>query len=345
MKKVLSLVLAAVMALSLSTVAFAAADIVMVRGGAAVDMPPVTQNLSMMASNGEGQKLSVTIDTGASYASDFNITATVKKGSDVVKATVKKDDKKVEIQAIPDLTWSVNKTAEYKVEIKVKSKKAADYGQVTYTVSGVVSLKGDALANDDIGKVVKLNDVGGSSFDIGTAAGDDGYIIKVGDAIEDVTLNFTGIADPSMYMEFGKLYEQGTVNLVYNQKPAGYKDIQKANIDAELTFINFVAAPKFDVAGKLVVEADKGSYIYEIKDGKLAETKFAWDETVGGYSMRTNVLGAYVVSDVELEVAAAGSAQETNPGTGANDMVNVAVAMAVVSLAAAGAVAFKKASK
>ena len=39
---------------------------------------------------------------------------------------------------------------------------------------------------------------------------------------------------------------------------------------------------------------------------------------------------------------------ESNKGnvdTGANDMVSVAVAMAVVSLAAAGAVAFKKASK
>lgn len=338
MKKVLSLVLVAVMALSLATVAFAA-DIDMIKGGAAVETA-VTQNLSMMDRNGEGQKIEVKIDTGASYASDFNITATVKKGSDVVKATVKKDDKKVEIQAIPNMTWSVNKTAEYKVEIKVSSKKAADYGKVTYTVSGIVSLKNDPLTNTSTGTVKDIKNL--SSYDVTTA---NGYLIKASGSNEDVTLNFTELNDVFAYMEFSKLYEQGNVNLVYNQKPAGYKDIQKANIDAELSFINFVAAPKFDVAGKFVIEADKGSYIYEIKDGKLAETKFAWDDTVGGYSVRTNVLGAYVVSDIELEVAAAGSAQETNPGTGANDMVNVAVAMAVVSLAAAGAVAFKKASK
>ena len=53
----------------------------------------------------------------------------------------------------------------------------------------------------------------------------------------------------------------------------------------------------------------------------------------------------YVISDVELVAAAADSAADhetKNPDTGANDVVGVAAALAVVSLLAAGAVSLKK---
>ena len=61
---------------------------------------------------------------------------------------------------------------------------------------------------------------------------------------------------------------------------------------------------------------------------------------------------SYVVSDKELKAVAVSDSTsinttpnktDKNPSTGSVDFVNVAVALAVVSLAAAGAIAMKKA--
>ena len=51
------------------------------------------------------------------------------------------------------------------------------------------------------------------------------------------------------------------------------------------------------------------------------------------------------VEDDDVLVDEDGNAIEDNPGTGSSNAISVAVAMAVVSLAAAGVVASKKASK
>ena len=112
-------------------------------------------------------------------------------------------------------------------------------------------------------------------------------------------------------------------------------------------------------------------YIYELDaDGYLTDVtdKFTYsednDSTTGieGWSIRTRTLGTYIVSDTELDLdivddkddvdsedeASSSTSTDGNkgiPNTGSSDMVNVAVMAAVVSLAAAGAVAFKKRSK
>lgn len=78
-------------------------------------------------------------------------------------------------------------------------------------------------------------------------------------------------------------------------------------------------------------------------------------ERIPGWSHRTRQLGTYIVSDTELDVTVdepetsepADVETPTNngkdiPNTGSSDMVNVALVAAVVSLAAAGAVAFRK---
>ena len=115
-------------------------------------------------------------------------------------------------------------------------------------------------------------------------------------------------------------------------------------------------------------------YIYELDtDGYLTDVtdQFTYsednDSTTGieGWSIKTRTLGTYIVSDTELDLDVAyveddtttseeeassdasstSDGDKTIPNTGSSDMVNVAVAAAVVSLAAAGALAFKKASK
>lgn len=105
-------------------------------------------------------------------------------------------------------------------------------------------------------------------------------------------------------------------------------------------------------------------YIYELDaDGYLVDVtdKFTYSEDareIPGWSIQTRTLGTYIVSDTELDVdksyvdpddttnsdAPTTSTPNKNiPNTGSSDMVNVAVMAGVLSLAVAGAVAFRKA--
>ncbi|PWM38906.1 MAG: hypothetical protein DBX66_02940, partial [Clostridiales bacterium] len=111
---------------------------------------------------------------------------------------------------------------------------------------------------------------------------------------------------------------------------------------------------------KVVIDADSGSVLYEYnkKTGDVTKVDAEYDSD--GWAFETKVLGTYIVAEEEYEEGTISKDGETssdeeteeptdgdktNPGTGANDMVGAAAAMAVVSLVAAGAVAFKKASK
>lgn len=130
--------------------------------------------------------------------------------------------------------------------------------------------------------------------------------------------------------------------------------------DVDVDCYDFIANPKFASKVKVVIDADSNSVLYEYnkKTGDVTKVDAEYDSD--GWNFETKVLGTYVVAEEEYEegtVAKDGETSsdeeteeptdgdKTNPGTGANDMVGAAAAMAVVSLVAAGAVAFKKASK
>ena len=89
-------------------------------------------------------------------------------------------------------------------------------------------------------------------------------------------------------------------------------------------------------------------FVYAVEGGKLVEGKFTWNKEAECYEYNTKKIEGVVVSDIELDVSkynstiGGGEAGKDNPGTGSVDFVNVAVALGVVSLAAAGAVALKK---
>ena len=120
----------------------------------------------------------------------------------------------------------------------------------------------------------------------------------------------------------------------------------------------------FSRTGELIIESnDPNLFVYEIdSDNNLypVDAKYVKDyqithtnDKINGYVFNTKTLGNYVLSVDELEVeedeAPATEAPEEkpaadkeNPNTGANDFVGVAVALAVVSVAGAGALALKK---
>ena len=126
------------------------------------------------------------------------------------------------------------------------------------------------------------------------------------------------------------------------------KDILKANADADADYIDFVewvAAPTF--TSNVTLEfygAEEDDYIYEIKDGKLVTpSRLKWDDDAEVWTLTTRTLGAYVVSDVKLAKAVAeADSGVSNPDTGANDVVGIAGALAVVAMISAAAVSLKK---
>lgn len=127
-----------------------------------------------------------------------------------------------------------------------------------------------------------------------------------------------------------------------------------ANEDAQLEFFNFRGEhDEFIRKGILSLPGDEDAYVYEIDGDELYEVDFKYNDDEETLEITTDTLGHYVVSDMELVAAkkpaggssnnnSGSSADKNNPSTGASDFVGSAAAMAVVSVAAAGALALKK---
>ena len=149
--------------------------------------------------------------------------------------------------------------------------------------------------------------------------------------------------------------------VVLNLSMAYDKAIDKEynEYDADLTFYNFKGTKDaFTKTAELLIPAKEATYIYEIVDGELVEVEAEYvdeyklegtNKKYAGWLIETKELGYYVVADEELVVAEEEveaepevEADKANPETGAADFVGAAVAMAVVSVAAAGALALKK---
>ncbi len=134
---------------------------------------------------------------------------------------------------------------------------------------------------------------------------------------------------------------------------------------ADMDFYNFKGSKDaFYREGELFIPADEDTFVYEIlsdaddKNPELVAVDAEYDDeyTVAGVNKEfegwvidTDELGYYVIVDEELvveeeEVVEAPVVEDNkaNPETGANDFVGAAVALAVVSVAAAGALALKK---
>ena len=129
--------------------------------------------------------------------------------------------------------------------------------------------------------------------------------------------------------------------------------------DVDVDCYDFVATPKFASNVKVVIDADESSVLYEYNKKTGDVTRVDAEYESNGWAFETKTLGTYIVAEEEYEEGNVSKDESSssedekeptdsdkqNPGTGANDMVGAAAAMAVVSLVAAGAVAFKKASK
>lgn len=187
-----------------------------------------------------------------------------------------------------------------------------------------------------------------------TVAGPRAYKYDSKAKAKNATFDFNGVAFAEVKLFPGETYKVN-VNTKYD------KDIARLYPEADFEFVELFG--DFDKAADVVLPASKDNkFIYEVVDGDLVAVdaeyvkghKFDSGEKVNGYLFTTNELGKYAISDVELDLededidldddttSAPVEDNKVNPPMGANDFVGAAVALAVVSVAAAGALALKK---
>lgn len=367
MKKVLALVLAVMM---MATVAFAAD---WVNPGKGKD--PVAGNFNM---NYGGK---VVIDSGDVAAQLTGVDAAKKvikdlttdnykiqaikynEGRKLIKSiAINDDDATVEVKLINDYTSVRDKT--FDIEFTLKGIGKNKPTNVDFRVYGTVS----NTMNDKDSDVILLH----------IEEGTDTLRVDASEVLEHTLYKVIGTAATDGTTD-GKDYKYATLELttsdddvevdvrvydgdklyLYNKVDAD-KDVLKAyaDTDAELTFLTFPAKPEFNATATVRFYKDEGTYIYANNNGKLSPItanaagaagqvagQVKWDEDEGCYILKTRTLGSYVFSDKKLNVAVSGgsaSGTTTNPDTGANDVVGIASALAVVALVSAAAVSLKK---
>ena len=166
-----------------------------------------------------------------------------------------------------------------------------------------------------------------------------------------------------------KMYSEESMYLdlstAYDKTVAGEMDVEA---DSFYKFDNENA--NFSRSGELVIVSDDDSLVpYSIEDGELVKVDAEYVENyaiahtntkVNGFVFKTKQLGNYVLATEEIDEEVEEPADEEkpaeenkpaeevkpdtkpNPETGAEDFVGLAVSLAVVSVAAAGALALKK---
>ena len=149
------------------------------------------------------------------------------------------------------------------------------------------------------------------------------------------------------------------LSTAYDKTVAGEMDV---DADSFYKFDNENA--NFSRSGELVIVSDDDSLVpYSIEDGELVKVDAEYVENyaiahtntkVNGFVFSTKQLGNYVLATEEIAEEVEEPADEEkpaeevkpetkpNPETGAEDFVGLAVSLAVVSVAAAGALALKK---
>ncbi|MEM1484117.1 LPXTG cell wall anchor domain-containing protein [Oscillospiraceae bacterium PP1C4] len=224
------------------------------------------------------------------------------------------------------------------------------------TINYILWISNKAVGNDDeadIGDGVYMDPEANEENTL--IWGDDRAALKF-NADDDASKFYARLstkADPEIYAEYGD------------------------PVNADLWFYDYVGNPTIPSTSRatltLGIPWDEDSdytpdpqdcFIYQMdSEGFLEDVtdNFTYSEDeqeIAGWSIQTRTLGTYILSDTELntdyveessevesEAATESEPDKTIPNTGSSDMVNVAVVAAVLSLAAAGAVAFKKSTK
>jgi len=339
MKKIIALALALIMALSMGVVALAAdavnADATVTLESVATDIVAPGEEFILVPNFDKvNWKLSGYDFTSAKY--DF-------KGASLIDsiALEKQADKSFALVLTlkENLTSSTDKDIAGVIDFTHKTNKVADANgkmvpeTFTYYVTGTV------------GNDVKIID--------GEKKADQAYELSTTTEMDKNTVMF--FEDNGGYVTFTDGYSlTGTVKAAKGDKVQVYFDtLTEDETDAIEAYLGedydaIVEEIKFsgtgfgaDVDFRYDAWEEDPHFFYAWDGEKFVdlEAKYDDDEDVDDYVFTAAAKGIIIVTDKEIVAAA----EETkNPDTGANDVVGVAAALAVVSLVAAGAVSLKK---
>jgi len=171
--------------------------------------------------------------------------------------------------------------------------------------------------------------------------------------LKATTFEYTGLVT----VKIADTYGQDGINFKYGEGKFAPSVAQLyANPDLAGYYFNFLSKETVESATEVVFNkanvaqyVGDTAYIYYSVDGKTYEALGTVDMKDAKAEVKVNleagdVLGYYLFLNSALEVAEEDTGKD-NVGTGASDMTSVCVALAVVSLVAAGAVCVKKVSK
>ncbi len=324
MKKIIALALALIMALSMGVVAFAAAT------------EPTYATVNAEGAYAPGSLINLgNVNSKEWKLKSYDFTSGAYNGANMIESVKVSKWNTLEVQLKESYTMAEEtaKTVEGKIVlVKKTDSKATSTIPVTFTVNNTSAVVyGEKKAADAVDTI-------GSAADKVWICDEDsaGYVnVNIGTELKGV-----------VKME---AKEKAYLNLLpYGKGQAGEetKDAIDAfcgeDFDGIVEYYIFeTKAFKNDVDFRYDAWEEDPHFFYAWDGEKLTaiDAKYDADEDVDDYVFTAAVEGAIIVTDEEIVLAA----EETkNPDTGANDVVGVAAALAVVSLVAAGAVSLKK---
>ena len=209
----------------------------------------------------------------------------------------------VNVNTTVDRTYKNNYT--YWVEIKTKE----DDTTKVLDLAGVLRIGSTKNKAEDATNAFQLDtSLDNRVYDSGayvtvedewTFAPDSRSVVKFDDDAEDVVLYF-GENEAAWY-EFDAR-GQSALNLEFTFD--FNKEIADLFPEANIDFLTFTSKPATNRTGDLYIVADEDTYLYEVTDNGVKEIPNAeYDEKEGAWHIRTRKLGAYAISDTELDTS------------------------------------------
>ena len=331
MKKIIALALALIMALSMASVAFALDTI-----APGEKFTWDTTTLGTVAT-ANGTTWNYTENNAAKrewkVSYDFTSSVTDYKGASMVDSVVINKDNTVSITIKEALTSTTAK--EINGLITLTNKEDSDVTiplNFNYSVANEVKYvegvkkAADAADDADISALMEKNNV--------LYAEDGAGYVYFADGVLEGTVKVEKNEKAQVYVVGKADTDEDTVDAIEAYLGEDY--------DAIVEWYTFEGTGfKNDVAFAYDAYAEDPHFFYAWDGEKFVdlEAKFNDDEEVEKYEFTADAKGVIIVTDVEIVAA---EEETKNPDTGANDVVGVAAALAVVSLVAAGAVSLKK---
>ena len=110
---------------------------------------------------------------------------------------------------------------------------------------------------------------------------------------------------------------QGKLNLKFDTDYNG--DFASMYDYANIDFLNFAGTPSFNRNGTLYIYADEDSYLYEVTADGAKELDAEWDEDYEAWKLTTRTLTSYAVSDTELDVKTTTDTDEDGDSSSSTD--------------------------